>query len=576
MELPVIFLAFANDTNDPLELLDEERKTICEHLIPLESEQYFQLYREPTASTDDIVKYLTEFKDRVSIFHYGGHADSKRLMLAKQEASSDGIAQLLAQQKNLQLVFLNGCSTKAQVDLLLDLGIPAVIATSVPVNDQTAKDLADKFYHAMANKHSMKEAFEMAASAAKAKTNADIKIIYRGLASRGETDTATFPWGLYINEDKKEVLDWKLPLKSFKNIIIEDTIVAGSDKKFEVNKKLTQGLFEALAPYNDYLEFAMFKAQKGEQPDIRKIRQAIMDCLPAPIGDQIRRLFALDEVSRDRLEQLVTTYGSLTELLLFALLSQLWDLKFSQPDFKVPEESKEVVAHYFKMEKEEMSFYDYLHLISALRKIFDANEVHYFIDELGHMRQLMYDDEQYADAHQFLQMIKQQLYKDNAKFDADELNALCLHAEDHLSYIFKTLGFLVKYKLVTVKDIGLIKERHKAPEYRVKKVFLDNITAGLLDEESMSTTFTATNSVILLKSKKNLTEYLNLSPFIIDENALIGEKKSKLFFFSHFDINTEDWHYKFAYNTADKLCINDEKYPDVKSDLNSFSQLIFG
>ena len=574
MELPVIFLAFANDTNDPLGLLDAERKTICEHLIPFVSEQHFQLYREPAASTDDIVKYLTEFKNRVAIFHYGGHADSQHLMLSGQNAHADGVAQLLAQQENLQVVFLNGCSTKGQVELLLKLGIPSVIATSVPVNDKTAKEFADNFYHALAKQHTLEESFKMAASAAKAKSGADIQI-YRGLARR-DGQANSMPWGLYVNENKPVVLNWKLPAKSFKNIIIEDNIVAGSTEQFEVNKKLTQGLFEALAPYNDFLEFAMFKAQKGEQPDIRKVRQAIMDCLPAPIGDQIRRLFALDEVSKDRLEQLVTTYGSLVELLVFAMLSQLWDAKFKTANLIVPDESKEVVANYFKMEIEELSFYDYLHLITAIRKIFDANEVEYFIDELREMRKLLYDDQKYADAHQFLQVIKQQLYKDQAKFDAKELNALCLQAEGHLSYIFKTLGFVVTYKLVTVKDIGLIKERHKDPAYRVKKVFLDNITAGLLDEESISTTFTATNSVILLKSKEDLTDYLNLSPFIIDENALIGEKKSKLFFFSHFDEKTEDWHYKFAYNAEDKLCINDQKYPGVKSDLNSFSKLILG
>jgi len=574
MKLPVIFLAFANDANAPLNLLDEERKIICEHLIPLESEQHFQLYREPTASTDDVIRYLTEFKNRVAIFHYGGHADSQHLMLRGADAHADGVAQLLAQQHNLQVVFLNGCSTKGQVELLLELGVPAVVATSVPVNDHSAKEFANTFYHALSKQHNLREAFEMATSGSRAKGKANIQI-YRGIASRGVSDN-TLPWGLYVHKDKPEVLDWKLPATSFKNIIITDNIVAGSNEKFEVNKKLTQGLFQALAPYNDFLEFALFKSQKGEQPDIRKIRQAIMDCLPAPIGDQIRRLFALDEVSQERLEQLVTTYGSLTELLVFAMLSQLWDVKFNKADIVVPEESRKEVAKYFKLEIEEISFYDYLHLIKAIRVIFDDNQVNYFIDELKEMRHLLYRDKEYADAHQFLQTIKQKIYKDRAKFSAKELNALCLKAEDHLSYIFKTLGFLVKYKLVTVKGIGLIKERHKAPEYRVKKVFLDNITAGLLDEESISKTFTTTNAVILLKSKNNFTEYLNLSPFIIDENALLGEKKSKLFFFSHFDGKTENWHYKFAYNAADKLCVNDQKYPTVEADLNKFSKLILG
>ena len=86
-------------------LLDEERKIICEHLIPLESKQFFQLYREPTATTDDIIEYLTKFKDRVILFHYGGHADSDSLMMTDQEGNAAGVAELLAQQDNLKLVF---------------------------------------------------------------------------------------------------------------------------------------------------------------------------------------------------------------------------------------------------------------------------------------------------------------------------------------------------------------------------------------------------------------------------------------------------------------------------------------
>ncbi|MFK7806992.1 MAG: CHAT domain-containing protein, partial [Saprospiraceae bacterium] len=327
MPLPVIFLAFANTTEDPLGLLDEERKAICDVLIPLESKQYFQLYREPTADTEDIVQYLTEFKDRVVLFHYGGHATSEHLILKGEEANADGIAELLAQQDNIKVVFLNGCSTKGQVELLLELGIPAVIATSVPVNDKRAMEFAATFYNAMSNSHTLKEAFETAAAAAKTKTDKEVKI-YRGVARRDATQHPELPWGLYVSENEQDVLKWKLPTKSHKNIVIEDTTAAPTPEDFSTNRHLTQTLFEAFASYNEYLEFALFKHQKKQKIEIRKVRQAIMDCVPAPIGDQIRRLFALDEIGKERLEQIISTYNSLTELMVFALLSQLWDTKF--------------------------------------------------------------------------------------------------------------------------------------------------------------------------------------------------------------------------------------------------------
>ncbi len=576
MELPVVFLTFANDKSAHLGLLDEERKVICEHLIPLESKQFFQLYREPTATTDDIIDYLTKFKDRVVLFHYGGHADSDSLMMTDQEGNAAGVAQLLAQQSNLKLVFLNGCSTKGQVELLLELDIPAVIASSVPINDAKAKDFAANFYLALVNDHNLKEAFEIAAGGVKFRDGNDMQI-YRGLKPRSAQVDEPLPWGLYVNEKNPDALAWKLPKSSFKEIIIESSVASMPDRnKFVVNNILTQELFQALAPFNDFLEFALFKHQKGEDIDIRKIRQSIMDCLPAPIGDQVRRLFALDEVNLERLEQLIHTYNSLAELVTFTLLTQLWDVKYNNPSLVIPSESLTVISHYFELPTGELSYYDYFKLLSAIRQVFDDNNVDYFVDELSELRRLIYEDLEYTAAHQYIQKIKKQLYQAQEKLSAEEVTNYCIEIEKHLGTVFHTFGFLVKYKLVTVKEIGLIKARHRKPEYSVVKVHLDNITAGLLDEQTVYDTFTDSNSVILLKSKKDLTEYLNLSPFIIDENALLGEKKSKLFFFSHFDKNAGNYQYKFSYNTTDKLYVSEDKYPSVKTDLQNFIKLILG
>jgi len=576
MELPVVFLTFANDKSAHLGLLDEERKMICEHLIPLESKQFFQLYREPTATTEDIIEYLTKFKDRVILFHYSGHADSDNLMMTDQEGDAAGIAQLLAQQDNLKLVFLNGCSTLGQVDLLLELGIPAVIASSVPINDHTAKDFAANFYLALVNDHNLKEAFEIAAGGVKFREGSDIHI-HRGLKPRMAQPEEKLPWGLYLNEKNPDVLSWKLPKSSHKEIIIKSAVTSFGDRnKFVVNNLLTQELFQAFAPYNDFLEFALFKHQKGEDIDIRKIRQSIMDCLPAPIGDQVRRLFALDEINLERLEQLIHTYNSLVELLTFTLLTQLWDVKYNNPQMDIPAASLDVISHYFELPTGELSYYDYFKLLSAIRQIFDDNNVDYFVDELSDLRRLIYEDLEYTAAHQYIQKIKKQLYQTQEKLAADEVTDYCMEIEKHLGKVFNTFGFLVRYKLVTIKEIELIKARHQDPKYRVIKVHLDNITAGLLDEKSVYDTFTDSNSVILLKSKKDLKEYLNLSPFIIDENALLGEKKSKLYFFSHYDKNAGNYHYKFSYNTTDKLFVSDDKYPSVKSDLHDFVKLVLG
>ena len=64
-------------------------------------------------------------------------------------AHAEGLAGLLGDQRGLKLVFLNGCSTLPQVDLLLGAGVPAVIATSHAINDPVARDFAIAFYQAL-------------------------------------------------------------------------------------------------------------------------------------------------------------------------------------------------------------------------------------------------------------------------------------------------------------------------------------------------------------------------------------------------------------------------------------------
>jgi hypothetical protein len=61
-------------------------------------------------------------------------------------ANAGGLARFLAQQRGLQLIFLNACATEGQVMDLLDVGVPAVIATDQAVEDATATAFAARFY----------------------------------------------------------------------------------------------------------------------------------------------------------------------------------------------------------------------------------------------------------------------------------------------------------------------------------------------------------------------------------------------------------------------------------------------
>jgi hypothetical protein len=113
---------------------------------------------EEKASLERIYSVFLKHRDRVALFHFGGHADGDRLLLQSafepRPAYADGLATLLGQQRGLKLVFLNGCSTRPQVKRLLDAGVPAVIATARPIDDRVATEFAVAFYQALTTGYS--------------------------------------------------------------------------------------------------------------------------------------------------------------------------------------------------------------------------------------------------------------------------------------------------------------------------------------------------------------------------------------------------------------------------------------
>ena len=174
------------------------------------------MHREESASVDELFEALVRFKDRVAIFHYGGHADGTMLQLEGGAGHANGIAGLLGEQANLKLVFLNGCATRPQVEQLLAVGVKAVIATSVPIRDDKATAFSVRFYEALANRRTIAQAFALAQHYLQTRFGdvRDVTIVpMRDIRAKHSVDPGErIPWGLYIKEEcQREVLDWTLP-----------------------------------------------------------------------------------------------------------------------------------------------------------------------------------------------------------------------------------------------------------------------------------------------------------------------------------------------------------------------------
>jgi hypothetical protein len=266
----IVFLAFANDEKDFLSSLKDESKAVYRALEPVEKNYgSIQIKREESAENNDISYYLGRYKDRISVFHYAGHADGQQLSFEGKTGNAQGLANLLGLQKNLRLVFMNACATKEQASLYIQAGVKAVIATSLPIIDPHAMLFSETFYTALANNHTLGEAYISAAGAIKLNyekyKNAKDEVIYYDTTlleneatpqtEEVETETATtttteglnekvevvnnthhiyrklgkrnkqaeeeeniMPWRLYINASYKDVLNWKItepPIKEY-------------------------------------------------------------------------------------------------------------------------------------------------------------------------------------------------------------------------------------------------------------------------------------------------------------------------------------------------------------------------
>lgn len=205
-----IFIAFANSQENTLTQLENEDDIVYRHLNIGKRKFDYNIFRQSLASIDKISQALTDHQDEISIFLFSGHADVQHLLLEDQLARAEGIAHALSLCPNLKLVMLNGCSTMGHVKLLLEKGIPMVIATSAPVNDNKAYMFSNIFFQMLSRGETIEASFEKAVGNAMIK--ADLTI-HRSLALVDQAPTDAPTWGIFYKEENKDLLNYTLPLK---------------------------------------------------------------------------------------------------------------------------------------------------------------------------------------------------------------------------------------------------------------------------------------------------------------------------------------------------------------------------
>ena len=213
---PIVLLAFADPRRD-LGNLKDEVSGLRDIFWP--KEEFVETIFLDHPSLDQIVAAFQRYRNRIVAFHYGGHASGFELLLEDsqgntQSAGASGLAQFLGGQRGLELVFLNGCSTRQQVQGLMEANVGCVIATTRAIDDRVATQFAKHFYRGLINGGNLQTAFAEASAATQSANGDNTRALYAEVAEDEDLQPGELPLPWEHHTAENQALDWSFDLAS--------------------------------------------------------------------------------------------------------------------------------------------------------------------------------------------------------------------------------------------------------------------------------------------------------------------------------------------------------------------------
>lgn len=236
--IPFIFCAFANDKERYLKQLPNEANDIA--ALFRDKQQLCNIEVLSDMRPADLHDVIVKRHEDIHIVHYGGHADGYQTYLTddthgRSVFHGSGLVGLLKSLPNLKLVFINGCQSAQMVNELYDAGIPAVIGTTIKINDLIAFQLSVAFYKAIAQGLTIANAWNAAAAFIKGLYKRDNR--FRGMSFDDDdiyTENPNAAWFIKLHEgagnwklseiekEEKTVKNNKIEVKGNHNTVIQD------------------------------------------------------------------------------------------------------------------------------------------------------------------------------------------------------------------------------------------------------------------------------------------------------------------------------------------------------------------
>ncbi|WP_149243056.1 hypothetical protein [Dyadobacter sp. 32] len=523
--MSTLLLTFANSNTSPLPTLADEYRGLNDALRTRNAARDFSTIYAPIATRDDIIKDIRANQNDISLFLFSGHAGRDRIILTDGGAPSDALADSLGNCPNLKLVILNGCSTEGQVKALLNKNIPIVIATSSPVNDEKATKFSIAFFREMAIDRTINEAFEIAVDESNwYGSKQEAENLARGLVLERNDDDKPM-WGIYYSQPEGEI---------FMNTFRLPRLAANNDG---------DGI-------NDELADALLGISEKYKVDPSK--EKMLALLPYLISEPIRKLLTkkegngvfYDSPSKERFKMLLFAYRAIINLATYTLLATLWDeaLKKGNKSRITGEGQKRFATSFFK-ESQNINPQSNLELLKLLLQVMKEADLSCFIVEMD----VLLDKLNEKETRKALDVLESKIAKESENSGAPDLLNQCLETERSLARILFDFGFMIQYSLTSVPNIEFLKnQRLKSQLYRHRFLTLRNQGDALRkdDEQFLNNSSLDNSSIIIHRHNDRSTERnLNLSPFLVDKNALDNAGKPDLHFLVHFSELKNTFYY---------------------------------
>lgn len=521
MGKPTVLIFYANTSNQTyLKKLAEEGKEIQRILNSVSGRDY-EVAIIPEAGVQNIIDELNVPNREVEIIHYAGHSNQQQLLLNDTNVKASDLSNKLKSRKSLKLVFINGCSSHGHVRFFHQTGIPYVIATSRPIEDEKATWVATQFYQYLSLRKSVNEAFDEVVKDSQLLKKGINLSVHRGLGHSDSLET-NLAWGLYPLDDQP---DYLLAIHALQQ-------ASANEVK---HSSFLQNLILALKNNNSPIDQNYQKTIKtldgiGGVSD-KTILKDLLKILPYPLGIRLQQIngkpLTEDSIS-DYYRELLYDYTFFFETLLHytasIILCQIWQRNPQQGQGN--NEKYQIIREFVTANRLSQSFEEYKTVIvtgiELLRELgfTDGLATNNFISNY-------LQSQDFQTASIFFNAHKS-YYWNKVRLPSEIVIPQCYEAQKFLNECFKHFSYVIENNLTAVREIKVMNYRYIQKQFAnsiAQLVGADGTPDSQLEDEPME------NKSILYFAEpqfSNTTKSLNLFPFLLDRNVFTQQTATEV------------------------------------------------